>query len=197
MNGKLFAPLLFLALAASVSYWFTLPRWNTATGATDFAEKSVSELKADETVYGDAFSKMREIELARTGLAEKYNAVSDENRARLGKIAPDAVDSVRLVLDIENVARTHGLKLRSVSAGAVEPTSPSIARRGGEDTPYRPILFSFSAVGPYEKFVPFLADLEASIRLADVAGVDFESKDSSDYVYGISLRTYKLKAPKE
>lgn len=194
MYGTLFTPLLFLAFAASVSFWFTVPRWNAATGATDFSDKSVAELHADETVYGDAFGKIREIEVARTGLAEKYNSVSEENRVRLGKVAPDAVDSVRLILDIENVARTHGLKLRSVSAGA-EP-----ARSGGrraEEALYQPLLFSFSAVGPYEKFVPFLADLEASVRLADVAGVVFESKDASEYVYGISLRTYQLKAKSE
>lgn len=189
MNGKFFIPLLFLGLAAGVSYWFTMPRWRTATGATEFAAKSIMELKADEAVYTDAFSKMREIELARTGLASKYNAVSEENRTRLGKIAPDMVDSVRLVLDIENVARAHGLKLRSVSSGTA---SVSSGGRQTEAKAYQPLLFSFSALGPYEKFMPFLADLEASIRLADIAGVDFESKDASDYVYGISLRTYKL-----
>lgn len=196
MNGKLFTPLLFLILAFAVSYWFTLPRWNAVTGATNFADKSVAELQADEVTYGDAFSKMREIEVARTGLAEKYNAVSEENRARLGKIAPDSVDSVRLVLDIENVARTHKLKLRSVSAGA-EPTAATGPRHSGGASLYQPLLFSFNAVGPYENFVPFLADLEASVRLADIAGVTFESKDSSDYGYGISLRTYQLRSKTE
>ncbi|MDP3661440.1 MAG: hypothetical protein Q8R17_01115 [bacterium] len=191
MYGKFLIPVLFLGLAASVTAWFTVPRWRDATGATEFAAKSVVELKADEAVYGDAFSKMREIELARTGLASKYNAVSEESRTRLGKIAPDMVDSVRLVLDIENVARKHGLKLRSVSNSAV---SSSVGGRQTSERAYEPLLFSFSAIGQYEKFMPFLADLEASIRLADIAGVDFESKDASDYVYGISLRTYKLKS---
>ncbi|TSC84090.1 MAG: hypothetical protein G01um101417_359 [Parcubacteria group bacterium Gr01-1014_17] len=194
MYGKFFIPVLFLGLAASVTAWFTVPRWRDATGATEFSAKSISELKADEAVYGDAFSKMREIELARTGLASKYNAVSEENRTRLGKIAPDMVDSVRLVLDIENVARAHGLKLRSVSTGAAPA---SRGGRQGEEKTYEPLLFSFSAIGAYEKFMPFLADLEASIRLADIAGVDFESKDASDYVYGISLRTYKLTSASE
>lgn len=194
MNGKFFIPILFLALAAGVSYWFTVPRWRNATGATEFAEKSIAELREDEAVYGDAFSKMREIELARTGLASKYNAVSEENRTRLGKIAPDIVDSVRLVLDIENVARAHGLKLRSVSSGTVPVSSGG---RQTEAKAYQPLLFSFSALGPYEKFMPFLADLEASIRLADIAGVEFESKDAADYTYSISLRTYKLKGESE
>ncbi|OHA19487.1 MAG: hypothetical protein A3C08_02085 [Candidatus Taylorbacteria bacterium RIFCSPHIGHO2_02_FULL_47_18] len=190
MYGKLLIPILFLALSASVSAWFTKPLWNEVTGAAEFSDKSIAELRADEVVYGDAFSKMREIELARTGLAAKYNAVSEENRVRLQKVAPDTIDSVRLILDIENVARTHGLKLRSVSASA--SASPSGGRRA-EENGYEPVLFSFSALGAYDKFVPFLADLERSVRLSDIVGVDFESKNSSDYVYGITLRTYKLR----
>ncbi|KKU58436.1 MAG: hypothetical protein UX81_C0022G0003 [Parcubacteria group bacterium GW2011_GWA2_47_12] len=191
MYGKLLIPILFLALATSVSAWFTKPLWNEVTGAADFSDKSIAELRADEVVYGDAFSKMREIELVRTGLAAKYNAVSEENRTRLKKVAPDTIDSVRLILDIENVARTHGLKLRSVSASAASVLSGG---RRAEENGYEPILFSFSAIGSYEKFVPFLADLERSVRLSDIAGVDFESKDFADYIYGITLRTYKLKS---
>ncbi len=193
MYGKVFIPILFLALAFASSWWFTMPLWNEPTGAQEFADKSISELRADEVVYADAFAKMREIEIARTGLASKYNAVSDENRARLGKVAPDAVDSVRLVLDLENVARKHGLKLRSVAASDVS----SGAGGRGESSAYEPLLFSFSAVGAYEKFMPFIADLEASVRLVDIAGVDFESKDASEYVYGISLRAYQLAEQEE
>ena len=182
-------PLLFLALAASVTIWFTVPLWNGVAGAAEFADKSIAELKADEAVYADAFAKMREIELARTGLASKYNAVSEADRGRLLKVAPDAADTVRLVLDLENVARAHGLKLRSVTAGGA-PSPTSGPRQ--EELAYEPVLFSFSAVGAYEKFMPFLADLEASVRLVDIASVEFESKDAADYVYGVSLRTYQL-----
>lgn len=190
MYRSFLIPVFLLALAAALSFLFTLPRWRNATGAMEFADRSISELRADEAVYTDAFNKMREIELARTGLAAKYNAVSEANRAQLEKLLPTHSDSVRVVLDIENVARAHGLKLRSVSAGV--PT-PGVGRHA-EDEAYQPIAFAVSALGAYEKFVPFLADLEASVRLADISGVDFESKKSGDYIYGVSFRAYQLRS---
>ncbi len=195
MHGTFFIPVFFFALAASLTAWFTVPRWNGPTGASDFMRKSIAELKADEAVYRDAFSKMREIELTRTGLAARYNTVSEKDRVRLGKLLPDTIDSVRLILDIENVARMHGLKLRSVSA-SVESSSAGGSRQTAEQI-YQPTTFSFNAIGPYENFVPFLSDLEASVRLSDVTGANFESKDSAEYVYGITLRTYILSENKE
>lgn len=188
MYRSFLIPVSLLALAAALSFWFTLPRWRDATGAVEFSLKSVAELRADETLYADAFNKMREIELARTGLAAKYNAVTEEDRTRLEKLLPGHSDSVRVVLDIENIARAHSLKLRSVSAGA---PSPGVGRRAEEDL-YQPIAFAVSALGAYERFVPFLGDVEASVRLADITSVDFESKKSGDYVYGVSFRAYQL-----
>lgn len=190
MYRSFLIPVSLLALAVALSFWFTLPRWRDATGAVEFSHKSIAELRADEAVYADAFGKMREIELARTGLAAKYNTVSEADRVRLEKLLPTHSDSVRVVLDIENVARAHGLKLRSVSTGA---PLPRVGRRAEEEA-YQPIAFSVSALGAYENFVPFLADLEASVRLADITSVDFESKKSGDYVYGVSFRAYQLYA---
>jgi hypothetical protein len=187
MRGNFLIPLASLALAVALTLLFTLPRWNGASGAPAFAAMSVTELKRERAVYQEAFDKMREIELARTGLAAKYNKVSEEDRERLLTVVGDHPDSVRMVLDIENRARARGLKLRSVSASA----ETGGAREHESDA--EPILFSFSAVGPYTAFVPFLADLEASVRLADIESVDFESKKEGEYVYSVSLSFYQLK----
>lgn len=189
MYNSFLIPTLLLALSLSLTFLFTVPRWRTPTGAAEFAQKSVTELRADEAVYADAFNKMREIELARSGLAAKYNAIKEEDRTRLLKLLPAHADSVRIVLDLENVARTHGMKLRSVNMSAPAPTTVGGARAASE--PYEVLAAALVAVGPYEKFVPFLADLEASIRLADVTGVEFESKEKNEYAYGITVRTYQ------
>jgi Tfp pilus assembly protein PilO len=188
MNNSFLIPTFLIALSAALTWIFTVPSWKNPTGAFEFSAKSVAELRADEQVYQDAFDKMREIELARSGLAAKYNAVKEEDRTRLEKFLPAHADSVRIVLDLENMARTHGLKLRNVS---VTPPVDKIGARASEEN-YQLLTASISAIGDYEKFVPFLADLEESIRLSDITGVSFESKDAKEYVYGITLRTYQL-----
>jgi len=158
----------------------------------EFLGKSVTELRADEQIYQDAFDKMREIELARSGLAAKYNSVREESRARLEKFLPSHADSVRIVLDLENMARTHKLKLRTVSV--TPPSNTSGARPIKKN--YEALTASVSVVGDYEKFVPFLSDLEESVRLSDITGVSFESKNEKEYVYGINLQTYQLGSEK-
>lgn len=181
-------------LVASVAIFFgyVSPTYRTFTGEPELGKRSVTELKEERGRYEEALAKTKEIELERTGLLEKYNQIPLADRERIEKLLPDHIDSVRLIIDVNNIASQYGMTLKNISL---------LDEKEGSGTPIGPqeghsmeVGLRFSVSGTYEKFRSFLKDLERSLRLVDVRTIGF-SAEKVDYEYSVSLSTYKLTIP--
>lgn len=195
-----------LLILASIGLFlvYVNPTYRKDTGSSNWKEQSVKELLTTRVRYREALDKTREIETARTGLLEKYNGISQDNRDKLQKLLPDHVDSVRLILDVNNIAAQYGMALKNIaltgSEGAsAEATAPVSALAENEraigptGALYKPVEFKFSVSGSYDTLRSFLRDLEKSLRLIDVRSLSFSAAGDNGYDYTAVISTYRLK----
>lgn len=186
----------FLILAAlGLFFGYAHPTYRGDTGSSALSGKSVKELRQERQRYEDAFEKSREIELARTGLLEKYNGISAENREKMLKLLPDHIDSVRLIIDINTIAAQYGMVLKSISLiDSSEEGKGAVSRTiGPAGRPYETVGLEFSVRGSYENFRSFLRETERSLRLMDVVTLSFAAQNETAYDYKVTVGTYRLK----
>lgn len=117
---------------------------------------------------------------------------------------PNTVDNIRLIIDTQNIALTHGMTLKDIkydaraqstaTSAAASQTSPSQVAANQKD--YGTFELEFSVTGSYQNFLAFLGDIEQSLRLVDVESVTFQAPEagSSAMKYVVRIRTYWLKS---
>lgn len=182
-----------LILAAlGLFFWYTNPLYRSVSGNVELEEKSVVELRASRAEYHEALAKAREIELAETGLLEKYNSISAEDRERILKLLPDHIDSVRFIIDVNTIAAKYAMTLQHIALA--EEGAQSTGRRaiGPRTESHAAVSFRFSVSGSYDAFRSFLSDLESSLRVIDITQVAFAARDDGAYDYQIGVVTYRL-----
>ncbi len=129
-------------------------------------------------------------------LLETYNSYPPTTLDRLNKLLPDNVDNVRLIIDINNIARRYGMTIRDIQF-STDQNNEQVANNTSRPAPAPlergTVAMGFSTTGSYLNFQAFLADLARSLRLIDVIGVDFAATDINDvYQYNVELQTYWL-----
>ncbi|OHA24211.1 MAG: hypothetical protein A3H57_00545 [Candidatus Taylorbacteria bacterium RIFCSPLOWO2_02_FULL_43_11] len=173
---------IFIAAALCLTFFYSSPTYNAMTGNQELRERSVVELKEEKSRYEAALQKVREIEVVKTGLMEKYNSIDKENREKLNKLVPDGIDSVRLLVDIESVANSAGMSLRDIT---FEQAKDGLARIDDEEVTekkeekdvgeYSYIVLNFSVEGNYDSLASFLENLDRSLRVVDITEISINS----------------------
>ena len=186
-------PLILIAAAILVFFTFTDAVWT-----------EIGVLKAEKTELALGIDQANKLLARQEELRKNYNAIADDQVARLNKFLPDNIDNVRLIIDMNNIGKFHGLAMRGVSvAGGAEsgrpPASPpaggaSEAESGESLLKADSVVISFSISASYEAFKEFLADLSSSLRLLDVASVSMATGETKNlYTFNLGLKTYWLK----
>jgi len=123
---------------------------------------------------------------------EQLSQISPEERTRLNRLLPDAVDNVRLIIDVEDIARRYGM-VPQVRAFTQEEERVGAVVRNTKS--YNTLLFAFSVQGNYDTLKRFTRDLEQSLRLVDIQQISFRIDNQEDdfYTYEIVIQTYWLK----
>lgn len=185
---------IFLIIAsAGIFFGYIRPTYGAVTGNTELEARSINELKEERGRYIDALNKTKEIEQARTGLLERYNRIPTKERERLEKLLPDHIDSVRLIIDINNIAAQYGMALKNINLAQTDSaTTPANSYAiGPTEDRFKAVQLKFSITGSYEDFRSFVRDLERSLRMVDIEAISFgASKD--EYDYAITISTYRL-----
>lgn len=162
-----------------------------------FTSGKINELKAIRATnaeYQQAIDNSARLIKVRDDILKSYNAISNEDKDRLNKIVPDNVDNVRLIIDVkDDIAARHGFFLKNIktsSPSAQTQTGNAMSDSSGK---YGMVTLSFSVTSTYEKFVDFLKDLEASLRIMDVSKLSIATNDSGTYDFTVELKTYWLR----
>lgn len=194
--------IILLLASIGMFVFYINPLYTGATGEKDFAARSIQELKADDTQYVDALDRTTKYELTRQNLLNISRSISSADRAKLAKLLPDQIDTVRLIIDVSDVADNYNLFLQNIgisgeaegsqSKSKAQPAGGSLLAQG--NTKYDSITLSFSVTGSYDDFFSFITDLEQSLRLVDIISVSFSSTGAVDsQKYDFTVQTYKLK----
>ncbi len=143
--------------------------------------------------YEEALGKSKDLTNRRIELSAKYKAITDDDRVRLSKMLPNAVDNVRLILDINSIANRHGMTIRNtkIDQGPTldEKNNPLIV----DERKYGSIGLGFSVTSSYNDFINFLSDLEHSLRITDIVSLSLRTQKVGTYDFTVDLKTYWLK----
>ncbi len=159
-------------------------------GYIDPAYESIRGQKIEKADYDRALNNSKQLQAERDKLLDKFNNIDKVNLDDLAKFLPDNIDNIRLILDIDEIAKNYGMRIRNFKADATEKSDVI----GASNSPYGTLNLSFSTTAPYQTFLTFMRDLEDSLRLIDVTSIEFASSDTGDlYDYKVTIKTYWLK----
>lgn len=178
---KLFTPILFVLIAIALFFWYVDPTY-----------VRVQELLAQQSQLDQALTRSKELQDERDKLLARYNTFPQTDLNELQKLVPDHLDNVRLILDLDSMASRYGMRVRGV---AIEGDTSRVqtGELGPNASAYESVVLSFTVTGTYDTFRSFLGDLERSLRLVDVVGLEFRATDTGVYDYTFRIRTYWLK----
>jgi hypothetical protein len=156
--------------------------------------------------YIAAIASAQKLIAVRDQVLKDYNNISADDRDRLTKMLPQAVDNIRLVIDLNGIALKHGFSLKGISASAAATQNTAQSASSGSKAPGQaataiiaPVLdtvnVSFGLSAPYDQFQSFLQDLESNLRVMDITHLALSSSDNGIYNWNIQLKTYWLRTP--
>ena len=111
VNMKIILSILFISAATVVTIFFTAPQFMCTKDTCSY--DGIKKLKTDQNSYITALSNAEDLDLRRTDLETKYNSVSAEDKQKLENLLPNNVDNIKLVLELETLAKKYGLLIES------------------------------------------------------------------------------------
>jgi Tfp pilus assembly protein PilO len=152
--------------------------------------KTVGQKK---TEYLDLLQSARTLAEKRDQLLEIYKGITDDEIARLEKMLPTNPDNVKLILEIDALAKNQGLSLQNVKIKESNDTNAkNKAAKANADT--GTLTLEFTTVGPYPGYVNFITMLEKNLRIMNVKKVSFLAPDDkANYQYQTTIETYWVK----
>jgi len=192
--GRLIFSTAAIILAGVIFFIFTQPTYD-----------KVGQLKAQIAEYDQALEKAAQLATLRDTLLSRFNSFKPEDIDRLQKMLPDHVDNVRLILDMDELARSLGLSIQNVNiSSSGDAKGEAIGAIGPDSRKFDSLKFSFSVNATYEKFLTFLQDLQSSLRLIDITSLTIAPAGNTLvagagatpqplYNFTIEFKTYWLK----
>jgi Tfp pilus assembly protein PilO len=183
--------LVLIVAAGAVFFLYTQPTFDGLQAA-----------RAQSDEYDQALQKAAELDQLKQQLLARYNAFNPADLSRLQTMLPDSVDNIRLILDLDNMAETHGMALQNVVVNTPQSTPVgAIGAVSSGGSKYGSLTLQFTTHGTYTQFKQFLSDLEKSLRVVDLVSLGIQPSAPTDatkgsepaYGYDMSIRTYWLK----
>lgn len=174
---------------------------------------SVQDLKVKVDSYNEALNNSKKLQSVRDTLVSKYNNFSPDNIDRLGKLIPNNVDNIKLVLEIQRISDQYNMNVENIKYDTLKQDTTGTNTFAAQAAPgpkkdYADFNLEFSVKGSYSNFVGFLGSLEKSLRIVDIQSLSFSSADVSSqtvnststvtpkdfYKYDFKIKTYWLKS---
>lgn len=183
---KSLTPILVVIISIFMYYFYIVP----LAGKVKLLAKMNSDYK---TVIQEAI----DLNAKRDQILQDYNTISQEDMDRLTKAVPDKFDSVTFINDLTSMANQRKLSLDGFTTADNRSDTRQDDPTGLLAPTYRTTSASFSIIGKYSDVLGFLDDIETSLRVIDVVGLDVELSDNTkpDSLVKVSLvvNTYSLK----
>ncbi len=178
---RFLTPIILIIAAIGLFFGFT---------SGQYAEIQKKQIQQQTTE--NALSNSRQIGARRDQLNDIYLSIAKNDADRLKKMLPDSVDNVRLILDMDNIASQHGMVLRGVRVGSSAAPGDKMTL-APDNKAWGTLELAFSVTASYGNFRAFLNDLQNSLRLVDIVGLNVRTTKSSVYDYDLVLHTYWLR----
>lgn len=161
-------------------------------------DSTYADIRRQQAVEVELEENLKDARLANerlTHIKELYASFPAGSEQTLSTILPDKIDPIKFIIEMEALARLHGLVLVGPNATVGEKNDSS---------KYNENKITFSVAAPYPVFQDFLRDIQDSLALREMTSVGFSSEEVSPtngryqspesivYKYNISITSYSL-----
>lgn len=156
--------------------------------------EEVRELMTKKSHYEDTLLNVNKLKLTRDSLTEQYNSISENDKDRLSKLIPESFDTIKIATYINNIGLRSGVNIKGFKAAETKADDQGEIISATKEL-YKTYYVSFAVSTTYEKFLSFLSDLESSLYLFDITGIEIRGgskEESGVFEYAINLKTYSL-----
>ena len=182
-------PIILIIISIGTFFMYIDPNYRGQNLSGD--NRSVQSLQAEEGEYQAALNNTTAIRAKRDALITKRSNIDPNNLSRLEQLLPDNIDNIKLVIDMNQIAKNHTLTVKNIKLDTNVKANPN--QLGADQSKYGTVGLSFTVSSSYDNFQSFLADLEKSLRLVEVTSLAVSSNDSGIYDFSVGLKTYWLK----
>jgi hypothetical protein len=205
---RLLTPILALIVAITLFFTFIQPQFD-----------DYKRLDTDIADYDQALKRAQELQDRVNELVAEKNAINQSELERLQNLLPDSVDEVATVLALDALSAKHQMTLKGIAVGAQtkgvaggagsgkvafsdEKTTQTARPDGTVVAQPTDVVetksLTFGLTGTYDNFKKFLADIENSLALMDIASLTIsEPADSNISTFAISVNMYQFKYTNE
>lgn len=150
----------------------------------------IKSLRKQVFSYNETINTAKKVRSSIDKTLGEYNAISQDNVDRINKMIPSGAESMKLVVQIDEMMRKSGLSLAGIDTkDTVDKNFVSAVSKNGGLTA-EPLFLSIKARGSYESFHSFIEKLEKSLRLIDVDSVKISPVGQDDYSFSIEAVSY-------
>lgn len=168
--------IIFLATAAAVFFTWTKPYF-----------EETKTLESQKASLEEILSNSRQIQELRDNLLAQYNDIPQDNLERLNKMLPDHPDSIKFIIELNNVLNNNGMLLKNIDVNdAKSEEKPDF----GQEQSIETMEFTIKTTGSYGSFYSFLKDLERDLRLVNINSLNFVSSETDSYEFNITGSAY-------
>lgn len=154
----------------------------------------VQTIGEKKTEYLELLDNATKLEKQRNQLLLKYNSVDQSDILRLEKMLPANPDNVKLILEIDALAKTQGLSLQNVKIKSSEGDAKTKPVTTKVNPDIGTLTLEFTTVGTYPGYVKFINILEKNLRIMDIQKISFIAPDEkTSYQYLTTVETYWVK----
>lgn len=193
--SKVVTPILFIIIAIGLFFTYLRPAYGVLQAfqaQTDVLDSTIKESENLIQMHNDMLTQ--------------YENIDPTDHAKLKKILPDNIDVVRLIMDIDALSIKHNLVIDSFEVPQIRDIEQDArnsrnARQSEEELkPVGSAVLSVECKGEYQDFKNFLTDIEHSLSLLDVVGLEIEVPNilkpevtDDNPMYTLDLQAYWLK----
>lgn len=158
-----------------------------------FAE--ITAIKAETAQYDRAVEQATTLNSKLAALMNQKNSFSEIERNKLDAFIPRDINEVKLLADLKELTRTHNMLIGNITvteadgqvAGALDVSTPAISYDSLASSE-----ITFSLIGTYDQFKSILRDIERSLVLMEITGINFSANAGSLMQFEVTVRTYAL-----
>ena len=158
-------------------------------GYTNPTYQNIKDLQTQEQQYNNALTQSSQVRAVRDQLLARRNTFAASDVQKLTELLPDNIDNIRLIIDINDIAARYHLQVNNVSLNTAAGGAAAVGSVGGSTAPVGSVALTFTVAATYANFIPFLQDLEHSLRVLDIQNIKFNTTPSATQPAGTTAGT--------
>lgn len=162
---KVIMPFLFVAVAAGLFFSYIRPTYDVLLALQE------QEARLDETLERSKALDQRVVDLT-----QKFNSMSEADTDKLDALLPETVDTVRMVVLLDTLAKRSDVDIETFDIPVVGPADGTQALTWAD--------FSLDCTGAYGSLKQFLVSMERSLTLMEVTSLSVQGANDTSATEG-------------